>query len=280
MLLSHCRKLVDSYFPSAGRAFRLLRDASIDREPKETIYGFKLAGDSRMASADWEAEEARIFLTLLDEHDVVVDIGANVGFYSCLAALRRKRVVAFEPSRRNLKFLFHNLWLNQCSDTEVFPMGLGSHTGLTEMFGFGGTASFIEGWGQSDQRSAELVPVTTLDTVLGDRFAGERLLIKMDVEGTELDVLHGASMTLHREPKPTWLVEVMRGNDLIPGGTNQRFADTFEYFWSRGYECRTLDGKFDLITPSHIVARMNSGRSEPRLLISGNLAPQLFRRYV
>jgi FkbM family methyltransferase len=247
--LSRYRKALDTYFPSVGRFYRVLRDSWIADKRMETIYGFHLMGDPSMADPDWEAEEIRVFLELLDSHDIVIDIGANIGFYSCLAAKRGKHTLAFEPSPRNLRYLNLNLWENQCGDTEVFPVGLGSQCGLQLMYGFGGMASLVEGWAQSPRRHAELVPVHTLDSVIRERFDGQRIIIKMDVEGFELEVLKGASQTLKRIPKPTWLVEVMLADGLFPGGTNLRFVETFEHLWNIGYECRTLDGKFSVVTP-------------------------------
>src|SRR5581483_5513492 len=79
-----------------------------------------------------------------------------------------------------------------------------------------------------------------------------KLLVKIDVEGFELDVLQGAEQNLRREPRPRWLVEIILVDDLIPGGVNHGFAKTFEYFWSFGYECKTLDGKFETVTPQHL----------------------------
>jgi FkbM family methyltransferase len=246
------RKFVDRNLPSLGRTYRLVRDLMVAGQSRQTVYGFTLAGDPTMARADWELEETHVFLGLLSTHDVVVDIGANVGFYSCLAAKHGKHVLSVEPSPRNLKYLNRNLWDNQCFNTEVFPMGLSNHCGLTQIYGFGGMASFVEGWGQSHRRYSEVVSVTTLDTMLSGRFAEKRLLIKMDVEGFELEVLKGAKQTLQRFPKPAWLVEILLADALIPDGVNPDFADTFECFWDAGYDCRTLDGRLELVTPSRI----------------------------
>jgi FkbM family methyltransferase len=256
---SRYRKVIDTYFPSVGRFYRELRDSWIADKRLETIYGFHLIGDPSMAKPDWEAEEIRVFLELLDSHDVVIDIGANIGFYSCLAATRGKHTLAFEPSPRNLRYLNLNLWENKCGDTEVFPVGVGSQCGLQPMYGFGGMASLVEGWAQSTRRHAELVPVHTLDAIIQGRFDRQRIIIKMDVEGFELEVLKGASKTLRRIPKPTWLVEVMLADELFPGGTNVRFAETFELFWNLGYECRTLDGKFSVVTPDCVSQWIRAG---------------------
>jgi SAM-dependent methyltransferase len=87
-----------------GRSYRLLRDAANQRHFIQTKYGFRLAGDSRIAQGDWEDDEIKTFLECIESHDVVLDLGANIGFYSCLAASYGKHVIAVEPSPRNLKY--------------------------------------------------------------------------------------------------------------------------------------------------------------------------------
>jgi FkbM family methyltransferase len=241
MFLSALRKPVDSFAPSVGRLYRRLRDVSVAQRARQTIYGFTLAGDPRMVRSDFESEEVKAFLELLENHDTVLDIGANVGFYSCLAASRGKHVVSFEPSLRNLNFLYRNLWENKFSSVEILPLGLAKQSGLSRIYGFGGISSFVAGWGQAETSKYSLVPVTTLDAALAKRFQGKRLLIKVDVEGFELDVLAGAIETLNLEPKPTWMAEILLHDGVIPGGTNTRFHETFEMFWKRGYQCRKLD---------------------------------------
>jgi FkbM family methyltransferase len=177
----------------------------------------------------------------METQDVVLDIGANVGFYSCLAASRGKHTISFEPSPRNLKFLYRNLWENKYSDVEVFPLGLAGRCGLGRIYGYGGISSFVPGWAQARKAQSTLVPLTTLDTVAAGRFQGKKLLIKMDVEGFELDVLAGAAATLDLNPKPTWLIEILLSGEVIPGGVSREFAEVFEVFWKYGYRCRKLD---------------------------------------
>jgi FkbM family methyltransferase len=241
LILSKCRRAVDKFAPPLGRLYRSLRDATIWRKPVSTKYGFSLAGDPLWANSDWEAGEIQAFIELLQAHDAVLDIGANVGFYSCLAASRGRQTIAFEPSQRNLNFLYKNLWENQLSDVEVFPLGLAGKSGLGRIYGSDAVASFVPGWAQAQQKRYKLVPLTTLDTIANCRFKNKSLLIKMDVEGFELDVLAGAEATLDLVPKPTWLVEVILRGETVPGGVNPRFSEVFELFWKHGYQCRMLD---------------------------------------
>jgi FkbM family methyltransferase len=243
MLLSRYRKAIDTFAPPLGRSYRLLRDATSRRRAIQTPYGFSLVGDPTMAAKDWEADEIAAFLELIEGHDAVVDIGANVGMYSCLAAKRGKPTLAFEPSTRNLKYLYRNLWDNGFRDVEVFPIGLARKPGLGRIYGYGGIASFVPGWAQARGAQSVLVPLTSLDTVLAGRFQGKRLLIKLDVEGFELEVLSGAAKTLDLTPGPTWLVEILLHGEVIPAGMSRKFSQTFEMFREHGYKCRKLDAK-------------------------------------
>src|SRR5260370_41136387 len=103
MFLSTFRKPVDTFAPSVGHLYRRLRDVAVAQRSRQTIYGFTLAGDPRMASRDFEPEEVKTFLELLESHGTDLDIGANVGFYSGLSARRGKHVLSFDPSPRNLR---------------------------------------------------------------------------------------------------------------------------------------------------------------------------------
>src|SRR6266581_5024683 len=259
MLLSWLRKPVDTFAPSVGYLYRRLRDTRVGQRSMQTIYGFKLAGEPRIASSDFEADEVRTFLELLESHDTVLDLGANVGFYSCLAASRGKQVVCFEPSPRNLRFLYRNLWENEFRNTEVFPLGLAKQPGLHRLYGFSDMASFINGWAQADTKRSVLVPVTSLDRIVATRFQGQRLLIKLDVEGFELDVLAGAESTLGLMPKPTWLVEILLRGEVIPGGINTRFADVFEVFWRRGYQCTAVHAEPQTVSRADVTRWVDAG---------------------
>jgi len=260
MLLSKLRKPVDTYAPSAGILYRSLRDAVYRRSPQPTRYGFTLIGDALMVQEDYEWAPGNTFVELLDGRETVVDIGANVGLYSCLAASRGKHVMCFEPSPRNLKYLYQNLTDNGFCAVEVFPLGLAKQPGLSRLYGFGGIASFVRGWAQADEKRFTIVPVTSLDTMVADRLKGRKLLIKMDVEGFELDVLAGAERTLDLAPKPVWLVEILLAVDTIPGGRNPRFAEAFEVFWRHGYECNKLNATRDRVTAEDVHRWVVDGR--------------------
>ncbi|MGD0293290.1 MAG: FkbM family methyltransferase [Terracidiphilus sp.] len=264
MFLSRYRQTVDTYAPLLGRSYRLLRDAIYFRHFVQTKYGFRIAGDSRIAQDNWEVDQIDAFLELIKTHDVVLDLGANIGIYSCLAASRGKHVIAVEPSPRNLKFLYRNLLENRFNNVEVFPLALAQQCGIQKIYGFGDTASLIPGWAHARKAQPGLAPAITLDAIAAGRFQNKKLLVKMDVEGYELEVLRGATEILDSRVKPTWMIEIGLCNDYIPGGINHNFTATFDMFWKRGYQCRMIHFPLTLVTQDDIGRWVNNGIISPQ----------------
>lgn len=232
------KDFVESRYPVFSRHIRLARAERKASRPGRTAEGFRLASHSpRQLSAEWEAAERRVLLEALAGRAVCVDIGANVGFYACLARSRGKRVVAIEPQPQNLAFLYRNLEYNGYLDVEVYPVGLSDKPGIERLYGRFDTSSFVSGWARAT--ASIIVPVTTLDVLVGDRFRGHGLVIKMDVEGYEAQVLAGAARTLALEPRPFWLVEILLSDASIPGRLNPGFQGIFDTFWKHGYQART-----------------------------------------
>ena len=252
LIRSAAKGAIDRWAPSVGHAFRTFRDERLAfATPQPTPFGFKLAGSALMANGGFEKDEIEVFLKHLDAASACIDIGANIGLYTCLAATAGKQTIAVEPLRSNLNLLYANLVSNNFLDVEVFPMGLSDKGGIKRLFGGGTAASFVPGWGGALDEHYEVVPVTTLDAIASSRFEGQPVFIKMDVEGFESDVLKGAERTLNMRPRPTWLVEICL-DEHFPGGLNRKFRDTFEMFWRQGYEARIADSEERPVTPEDV----------------------------
>src|ERR1035441_8909471 len=141
---SVAKRAVDSWMPSVGQAYRSLRDERAALAPAlPTPFEFKLAGNKSMASGIVEKKEIDLFLKHLQGVSTCIDIGANIGLYTCLAARHGKHVVAVEPMPSNLKFLYRNLVRNDFADVEVFPLALSSSGGILRIFGNGTAASLL-----------------------------------------------------------------------------------------------------------------------------------------
>ncbi len=239
MISKAVRARVLSHTPSLAHLYRLFRDQLAALTPPVTTpYGFKLSGGRSMSDFTFEKEEIAAFTRYLNHAAVCMDIGANVGLYTCLAASLGKPVVAVEPLPRNLKLLRKNLAANGFTSVQVLPFGLSNEIGTKRLFGTGTCASFQQGWAGSPEKHFHSVPVSTLDSIVVGLPDRSPMLIKMDVEGFELEVLSGAMMTLNMNPKPTWLIEICLDSDSVVGGRNSKFAETFALFWKFGYQAR------------------------------------------
>jgi FkbM family methyltransferase len=231
-------------FPAVAQFLRNSRDLLDQRAPtKMTPWGFTLAGHEAMAAGTFEPEETELVRKLLQEVDVLVNVGANVGYYCCHALGLGKPVIAVEPIARNLHYLLTNIRNNGWSQqAEVFPVALGSRTDILQMWGGGTGASLIKGWASIPESYVTRVPVLSLDRVLGNAIKGKRALILVDIEGAEFMMLQGAPQALRNEPRPIWMMEVSTTEHQPEGTTmNPNFEKTFDMFFDSGYCAFTAD---------------------------------------
>jgi len=210
-----------------------------------TPFGFRLTSGihpayKMMREGSFEPEETALIQKCLGGVDAFVDIGANLGYYTCFALQKGKPTVAFEPQPQNLECLFQNLRANGWQDrAEVFPIALSEKPGLLTLYGASGpSASLVKDWAGYSSRFQRIVPVNALDNVLAGRFQGQRLLFKIDVEGAEYQVLSGARATLARTVKPMWLLEICL-QEFHPEGMNPDYLKIFHFFWDQNYQAFT-----------------------------------------
>lgn len=232
-----CIKAVVERTPLAG-VYRAARDEWRFAKQKsvQTPLGYRFAGPTHMQSGTFEADERAAIQQYLASADVFVDVGANVGYFTCLARSMDKHVVAIEPLASNLRYLYANLLANGWKEgVEVYPVGLADKPGLAAFYGAGTGASLVPGWAGAAASFQRTIPLSTLDILLGDRFRGRQVVIKMDVEGAEYAALLGASQMLKALPRPVWLVEITY-SEHRQGTCNSHFLSTFELFWTLGYK--------------------------------------------
>lgn len=133
-------------------------------------------------------------------HGLFVDVGANFGWYSLLTARLSKeaRVVALEPGRENYKLLLRNIERNAFRNILALNVGAGSQSSTAALFAHEqdnpGAHSIRP---SSAGLSEEDIRIEPLDAVL-EPHAGPVRLLKIDVEGYEIEVLRGAALTLKR----------------------------------------------------------------------------------
>lgn len=242
------RSLIHSV-PPLVRLHRRLRDRKWSRVPAKAEEGFSIYAPQSMLHRDHD--ERALFAAEAKQADVCVDVGAHVGYFTCIACAAGTPTIAIEPCAANLAVLYRNLALNKLSTVEVFPLGLGARPGIVPIYGYSDVASLLPTWSSSARTRTGIVAVSTLDILLGGRFPRQKLLIKVDVEGVEFEVFAGAEQTLKRDPKPVWIVEILYRNSMTDA-INENFAETFKIFWRAGYDSFWINKALRPISPGDI----------------------------
>jgi len=235
---------------NALHSFRLSKQLEA-RKSKLTPYGFHFRGHEEMENGTFEPLESKLISDFARRGTVLVDIGANLGYFACVARGQGSHVVAVEPFSQNLEVLYDNLQANGWSDVEVFPVGVGADPGLALLYGGGTAASMLRNWAGTSEVWKRTIALSTIDIILGDRFAAWPMLVKIDIEGFEHVALEGATRTLDRGLAPRWLVEVCL-TENHPDGYNPHFADVFRKFWQHGYTARSVEGELREVTPADV----------------------------
>jgi FkbM family methyltransferase len=210
--------------PAKLRLLRVLERLTGSRRiVAPTKWGFVMALDRSdlvqrtiFAEGEYEPEVSRQLLSELRDGDVFYDIGANVGYYTC-AALKRgvKSVHAFEPDPITASVLRLNLGLNGLAGAscQVIETALGSRTASGVFH-----RSHVSNTGRSGFRPVDAVAsfevsIETIDALIAARHTPTPTVLKLDVEGLELEVLLGARRLLESSPPRLIFFEALR--DLL-----------------------------------------------------------------
>lgn len=139
----------------------------------------------------------------------VLDVGANIGLYTVELANSvgpMGRVISIEAMPRHAQSVRRNLGLNGLDNAEVVQVAVGDHHGeVTLGLPPGGNQGMFS-VGASGGETAT-VPLRLLDDILQEKGVSSLALIKMDIEGSEMAALQGATKTL-RQFKPAILIEL------------------------------------------------------------------------
>jgi FkbM family methyltransferase len=178
--------------------------------------GLKLAGcvaaDPDFARGTYELPVQDAIATALADDDVFYDIGANIGFVSLVAARAvgpRGRVYAFEPVPRNSAAIERSAALNGFAWIDVYSVAAGARSGrdALRLARHIGGAALACAEPPPDCRGELAVDVVAIDDAIGGWGLRPPSLVKIDVEGAELDVLQGMTRTL-RTARPMVIYEI------------------------------------------------------------------------
>ncbi len=173
----------------------------------------------------WEPYETSLVLSLLRPGDVFIDVGANVGYFSVVAASvvgAQGAVFAFEPDPDNCRLLRANAGLNGLDDRIfVVEAALSDVSGPGELFLSADNLGDHQIYAGDEQRSS--VPVALLD---GGKYLAGRLqridLLKVDTQGSEYQVMAGLAPLLKELARPPRIIIELTPHSLRQAGASGR----------------------------------------------------------
>lgn len=184
------------------------------RDYLENVQGNKMFLD-RVDSLElswnriYEPQETRFFQKHLKDGQVVLDIGANIGYYTLIFSSKvgpSGRVISFEPEPENFQILSRNVSVNGCKNVELVSKAVSDTAGKISLYLNTDNRGDHRIFDSSDGRSSVTVEAVRLD----DFFVGFKepiALVKMDIQGAELRALVGMTSLISRSPGVTLVTE-------------------------------------------------------------------------
>jgi FkbM family methyltransferase len=235
LLSNHTRSLVANYLvfegkikinTESGPSFYM--ELGYGRQIEALIYYFGINA--------FEGSTISLWVELSKKSNVIIDIGANTGIYSMLAASKnpKSKIYSFEPINRVFEILEKNIHLNSYyPQISASKIALSDYNGIGDMYDLPVehmyTASLNENIhkdrGQKIPAIIEKVAVVTFDEFKKNEGISKIDLIKIDVESHEPSVLMGMSDTLKND-LPTLIIEIWN-NEI--GGRVEEIIKIYPY---------------------------------------------------
>jgi FkbM family methyltransferase len=181
--------------------------------------------------------DTAILSRLLEEGDTFVDVGANQGAFSIIAADlvgKNGRVIAIEPQARLAKAIELSLAKSIVSQCDVHQVAVGDHNGeisLIVPLSYSGSGGLYKDFSGTAGYTETTVPIRRMDDLIDWKNFPGKVFIKLDIEGAEYAFFRGAPAMIHAL-RPTIMMEI---NPKAMIASNSTLAEMGELLRSLGY---------------------------------------------
>jgi len=217
-----------------------------------------------------EVESTRELQARLKPNWIVVDVGANIGYYALQEARTCAKVYAIEPEPANYRRLVRNIELNNYQNIAAMNLAVGDKIG--KIYLKSGLISNATRVCRDDEQPDAEVEVETLDSLFPDTRVD---FVRMDVEGYEFNVLQGMRNILSKY-KPCLFIEV-HGRSLKEYGYSQE--QLLEFLADYGYSITFLDiyGRYNT---TGLIKTLLEGKKTKEVITQRGIAPRFFFDYI
>jgi len=214
---------------------------------------------------------------VLKEGDVVLDIGANVGYYVLVEAQlvgKSGKVYAVEPVRSNFELLERNVQLNNFKNVSTFQFAFGEKDSKSEIYvsDKSNLCAIKRNAAGGKIISKEEVHMATVDTFFTDKASPN--LIRMDVEGYEYEIIKGMAKTLKGDIKI--LVEL---HPLRPYLGPEKIDEIFRVLEQNGFGVRFVVFE-DKVVENRIVRFLLKKAGDKLPIVAWNISMQELKKLI
>ncbi len=259
-----------SRLPGVSSIFRVLKRRFLTAERTEdglvlaSVHGMKVYLDpsevlSGFFLGEYEPATTFVFRAVLGEGDVAVDVGANWGYFTLLAASlcgSTGRVFAFEPHPGSYRLLAKNIQANGLANVLAVPKAVSNEAGKASLL-LARSAQHhslyrvpAEKRSPSNQAGHVVVDTVTLDEFLAQN-PGEPKLVKIDIEGAEPLALAGMTHLIEQDRDLVLITELVPDN--LGGGTAEDFLNRL---LRKGFRLAVIDDQLYQIVVGASIPRV------------------------
>jgi len=230
--------------------FNLLIDPKVGKGVERCLYNF----------GTYEFGILKLMENLLRKGDIFVDVGANIGLMSIHASLivsETGRVLSFEAHPNTIKILQHNIQLNNVENVTAMQLALGSKKSRGKIYSNlhinRGSASLLRPDFKSECFDVE---IARFDDFYQSKCLPTIRMVKIDIEGFELEALKGFGNILSGKNAPILIIECSEGRENYQSSKE----DMLEYI--------------NEINLYHIYKLKNGKERSSKLVKLGNVLPK------
>ncbi|EPA05162.1 FkbM family methyltransferase [Candidatus Nitrosarchaeum limnium] len=206
--------------------------------------------------------DTEIIKNCIKTGDIVVDLGANIGYYTLIAAKLvgdKGKVFAFEPEPKNFEILKKNVELNNYQNVILEQKAVSDVNEKINLYLSEGIGTHSIKLKQNIKQTIQVESIRLDDYFSNLNLTDKINFIKIDVEGAEFRALNGMNMILKQSKHLKIFTEFMK-NFIVESGTEPK--DMLELLINNGFNISYVDDEKNRLVPIDIEHLLNADDSK------------------
>ena len=216
----------------------------------------------------YEKAETKFFYTACLDGMTFLDVGANIGYYTALAARivgPNGNVIALEPDPESYQYLEQTIKANAVGNVRAFQIAASDSPATLPLFISKDNRGDNRLYATAEKRPQIEVEARPIDELLSENNINTVDLIKIDVQGYEPKVIAGLEKTINQSPNLTILMEFWPKGIAEAGGDAKKFLDDLRKLGLTLFELKS-EGDLRKLTDDRDLISRHQGRKYTNLV--------------